>query len=721
MDGILATGKTMKPDVILEKLITAGVDAQVAADIVAPLRKTETPAVSVPPKPLGAKSQLVWMRKYGKTHNPDGSPKVVNMAKFDPYEGVFIEEEEQTPTKKPAFDPYEGVFIEDDEAPQDMPVEFQPPEKKQFETAEEAEEEERLSFSALATDVEYMDMLRDYNKSRFGDDGAQKEDETNEEYLKRFLTHTREFEFNSIDLGRQLDWVRNANEEDRIQFGYLYSQLERLPSFYEEGGTGYISAVRDFGKSMLLDPLNYIGFGVGKAASFAATKAITQALKQGGKQAALKEAAKYSSKRMLSTGAGKAVGLGIAAEAGAASVQDLKLQELEMLSEKYGEYTQEDYDYGRAAVTGGLGLALGFGGAKLSGGLGGKSLLNNAREARIKQHKINKELNAREAGLKAEAGEEAVKRAAEATSQTATGIFDNYAGRETLDALGEVDENADFMAQMQFRTDLMKRVGKVVTEVVQELADNGQLAGMVDADTKASEVIGKIVNDSLKKAEGAKTTKDIAEQTKEMLLGTKTEQGALEILDEISEDVLEGAISRAGLTTKQFVDAMGASYSDAGKFLQTASKVGKIIKSLGKIDPELEAALKETMPSDKVAGPLGKGHQMIMRLDRERRALMVTQIATTVRNVATGVARLTMETAADAIESTIYQVGRGADAAMTGNAPLGGASLKNIVRDSFGRLNRLMHVSDTSMLADTLLKHNSRLASRLDRSLQGSI
>ena len=59
-----------------------------------------------------------------------------------------------------------------------------------------------------------MDMLRDYGVK--GNLGKQKDDESDEQYLKRFLTHTREFEFNSIDLGRQLDWVRNANQEERM-------------------------------------------------------------------------------------------------------------------------------------------------------------------------------------------------------------------------------------------------------------------------------------------------------------------------------------------------------------------------------------------------------------------------------------------------------------------------------------------------------------------------
>ncbi len=624
---------------------------------------------------------------------------------------VEIEEEQQEDTGNPLLDVLNSTV-------EDIPEEFKPPKPKEVDTPEAAQMEENLSFAELASDSEYMSMLRDYNASRFGEDGAQKEDETDEEYLKRFLTHAREFEFNSIDLGRQLDWVRNADEEERIQFGYIYSQLDRLPSFYEEGGTGYISAVRDYGKSLVLDPLNYIGFGVGKVASFAATKAITQALKQGGKQAALKEAAKYSGKRMLSTRAGKAVGLGIAAEAGAASVQDLKLQNLEMLSQKYGEYTEEDYDYGRAALVGGLGLALGAGGAKLSGGLGGKKLLSNAREARIKQNKINKDLNAREAGIKKKANEEAVKRSAEATSQTATGIIDYPAGREALDQLGEIATDAEFAAQVTFRKELMKRVGKVVTEVVQDLADNGQLASMVDADTKAHEVIGKIVKDALESSKTAQSADDVAEQTKKMLLGTEETQGALDVLNNVSGELLEGAISRAGLTPKQFVDAMGASYSDAGAVLQTASKVGSIMKSLGKSDPELAAILKENLPSDTMLGPIGKFYDIMRRLDRERRALMVSQPATTIRNIATGVVRLGFESAADAIESTIYQIGRGFDAAMTGNASLGSGSWKDIVRDSTGRLNRLMSVTDTQMLSESLLKHNPRLASRIDRSLQ---
>ena len=625
---------------------------------------------------------------------------------FDP-NSLFVQEE--TPTPVVAEEPQPVV----EEVP--VPAELTPPEPKTYETSEEQQTDDMLSFQELASDGDYMEMLREYSENRMGEEGKQQEDESNEDYLKRFLSHTREFEFNSIDLGQQLDWVRTANEEQRMKFGYLYSQLDRLPSFYEEGGTGSISAMRDFGKALITDPLNYIGFGAGKVATTIGTRAITKALKEGGKKLALEEAAKLSAKRMLSTKAGKVAAGGIAVEAGAAAVQDLKLQEVEMLTQKYGEATPEEKDLLRAGLVGTVGLAGGALGVKLSGGLGGEQMLKNARQMRIKQAKIAKELNARNKEL---AAKEAGERAMEATTQSASGIFDTAAGRETLDMLGGQAESG--LTQTQFNTELMQRMGRVVTNVVEDLAESGQLGQMVDVDTKASEVIGKIVSEALEKSKDV-SAEGVQEQTVRMLRGTDTEKGLADVLEgmDLDGDTLQSAISRAGLTTEQFVNAFGTSYSDAGKYLQTASKVGKIMKGIKEVDPELAKQIIGDSDADSIVGPLGKVGEMYHRVDRERRALMVTQVATTVRNVATAGTRLTMDMAADLIESSLYQFGRGFDAGMTGNASTGAVKAPtSIVRDAFGRLNRMRHVTGTAELADSLLKHNPRLAARMDRTLE---
>jgi hypothetical protein len=663
---------------------------------------------------------------------------------FNPFAGLGIEDDQQQNQTEEEFNPFAGLGIEDTtqqaqpeeynplvglvEEPKqettepesaDIPEALAPPKPKKFERPEDAEQEEQITFAELSADKDYMDMLREYQKSRFGEEGEQLKDESNEDYLKRFLSHTREFEWNSIDMGRQLDWVRNADEESRIKFGYLYSQLDRLPSFYEEGGGDVTTALRDFGKSLVTDPLNYIGFGAGKAAGFVATKAITQALKQGGKKLALEEAAKLSAKRMLGTKAGKIAAGGVVVEAGAAAVQDLKQQEVEMLSEKYGEDTPEEYDLLRTGLVGTIGVGAGALGLKLSGGLQGDKLLRSAREARVKGYQIAKELTAREKQFAAEA---AAQRSKEATN-SATGIFDQANGRKTLEQLGELAEGADATAQIQFKTELMQRVGRVVTNVVEDMANAGTLGEMVDVDTKASEVIGKIVSDSLKIAQKGKkkTAEDVAEQTRKMLLGEKgVSAGALDQLGEINAEVLESAISRAGITPKQFVDAMGVSYTEAGKYLQTASNVGKIIKAVRSIDPQLEKELTKYTEADKMTGVFGKAHEFMKRMDRERRSLMVTQIATTVRNMASAGTRLTFDVSANLIESSLYQIGRNADAAMSGNltSDVLKSGWRDVIRDSFGSLNRMRDMNATDELTSALLKHNPSLAQRMDRTLQ---
>jgi hypothetical protein len=143
------------------------------------------------------------------------------------------------------------------------------------------------------------------------------------------------------------------------------------------------------------------------------------------------------------------------------------------------------------------------------------------------------------------------------------------------------------------------------------------------------------------------------------------------------------------------------------------------MKGIKEVDPELAKQIIGDSDADSIVGPLGKAHGFMQRIDRERRALMVTQVATTIRNIATAGTRLTMDMSADLIESTLYQFGRGADAAMTGNASTGAVKAPtSIIRDAFGRLDRMRHVTGTAELTDALLKHNPRLAARMDRTLE---
>ncbi len=639
---------------------------------------------------------------------------------FDPSTLLKPVDEDTKIESTGSFNP--SSLLEVDAEP--IPEEFAPPKPDiEFDKPEDRQLNQAISFDDMASDTDYMEMLREYQKKRFGKKGDQEEGESNADYLRRFLTHTREFEFNSLDMGAQLDWVRTASEEDRMKFGYLYSQLDRLPDFYEDGGTGAVSAMRDFGKSLIFDPLNYIGFGTGKVAGFVATRAITKALKEGGKKLALEEAAKLSAKRMIGTKAGKIAAGGVAVEAGAAAVQDLKQQEVDMLSQRYGEDTPTERDFGRAALVGGIGLGAGALGVKLSGGLGGSKILRNVQDTFDKKQKIADGLVARNKDL---AAQEAAQRSDSATlvpgSDLANGIIDLTQGRKVLDDLAEGASEDQARA---YNSEVMKRVGGVLTDIVRDMAETGDLGKIANADTKAFEVMTKVLSDNLATAaqKGGKAG-DAIEQTRKMLDDIEGGENLLDFLPEgtTNEELinsLEQAISKQGLSIEQFRNAFGASASEAAKILQSGSQTGKVLKAFFEIDPEFQQQLKVFDDPDGIVGPMGKAIEFGRKLDRERRALMVTQISTTMRNVYSAVTRLGMDGLAGTLESVIYQMGRQVDASLNGTTSLSPPkfSLREAVRDGFGALGKMADANETAEISDALLQHNPRLLANMNRSL----
>ncbi len=597
-----------------------------------------------------------------------------------------------------------------------------------YDNIEERNEVEKLSYKDLSSDNDYMNMLRDYGTSRYGKDGEQEAEESNEDYIKRFVSHVRGIENNSVDLYGQLDWVRQANQEQRMQWGYLYSQLEKLPSFWEEGGDGYVRGIRDYAKALILDPINLIGFGVGKVVAVGATKAVSQALKEGGKKAALKEAAKYASykgfKRPIVLG-------GAAIEGGESAVRELAEQEMTQLSglredediEKTQFIGRDLTDEGKDAVSAGAMGALGFAGGVLGGALGlagtGKQAIKRAKKRRLDDLSFQKRIrNQKDADTK---------------FQTEKALLDGYdplegrviKGRKTLNELQEAGD----LTQAELKQEIQRRTTDVVTEIIRNAADDGSLNNIIGTEIKASELITEIVaNAKVATVKGKKLTAEEkslkAVQETSNLLGDKRVTQVLDFED-LDTDVLEGALSRAGLTAEEFADTMATTVSDAGKTLQNYSQVGRIMKKLKEVDPAFGAKLDSmfSQPSEEVS-MMTRAGSLIQRLDRERRALLVTQISTTVRNVATGFSRAGMEMSSRLIESSLFHAYRGMSSLVRGEGSVEGfrQGLRDIGRDAFGTLARVVDTAngsgETKFVADALLSHNRKLAEVMDRSLQ---
>ena len=141
------------------------------------------------------------------------------------------------------------------------------------EYAEETKVDRVKTLDEFSKDENFLSTLRSYAKKRFGDSGLQEEGESNKDYVRRFLTHYRQFSSNTLDLASQVDYIRGANDQDKAEFGALYRDIQRLPNFYEEGGDRSLGAFADYAFSFFADPLVVFGFGAGKAATTGARKA----------------------------------------------------------------------------------------------------------------------------------------------------------------------------------------------------------------------------------------------------------------------------------------------------------------------------------------------------------------------------------------------------------------------------------------------------------------
>jgi len=502
-----------------------------------------------------------------------------------------------------------------------------------YERVEQAEEGTK-TLDEFAEDEEFLQNVNEYGKARFGDDGIQQEGESNKEYVERFLTHTRQLEANSLDLGSQVAWMRGASEEDKAKFGRVYQEMERLPSFYEEGGGDVLTAVKDFGLSVLSDPLTYIGFGVGKVASVAAQQGIKKLVLAGAKEAALNQSKKVFTKGTLKAGA--AVGV---TETGVGVASDMRLQEIEQeagLVAK-GDDGEIERDLTRTAIVGGITGVLGFGGGV---GLGRTFAKGEATKSIARQELAEKLAEEGTKDVSVDLSEDAIKAVSKQNFK-----FDVNKGYEVYDKLAP-DFDIGKLTDAKIKKDIQNRVGQIGVQLLEEIERSGTFKDLPKEILKEKQVtkfVGRLL---------------------------------VEAGDMVDDDALDAAISRSGLSMEQFTQALNAGQNEAASILGGFGKAGKVFKRLKEIDPEFQKRWENLYGIEsETLGVMSKAYSMMQKLDRNRRALMVTQLSTTIRNVATGGMRLTMEMGANAIETSIYHLGKATSSLLKGEASVKGIKI----------------------------------------------
>ena len=569
------------------------------------------------------------------------------------------------------------------------------------------------TYDEFVKDKQFLNTANEYMIARFGKNAGQQEGESDADFTDRFIEHYRDVNTNTLDLMGQVDWTRGASEKDKANYGALFRDMERLPSFYEEGGTSAFDAIMDYGSAILTDPLTYLGFGAGAVAKVGATTAAKKlfletakaGVKSGMTKKAAQEAAKAEVKRQsMKLGlkaSAKPLALETAAGVGEGYYHIGAGSEIDVAAHK----REEKAGFGEKALGGLL-----FG--TVVGGIGGVSALGVG--------KLGVQGMERSFKLQAQAKENALKRKQEvakaknaADSEEIVDAFDPIkatdwdesvaTGREILEDLDPATDLTSASIQPQ----IIKRLQKVAFDSLQDLKAK---------DIDAYNTLTKPIFDRRKKT--AMILKEVIQS-----IATGAEKG------EIGKDALVGAIKRAGLTEEQFFkiglnipDVITASGSNFGVGLESFSSARRLFGNIMGEDPTLKKLYLEKFGKENpTATVMGKAHDLMMRLDRERRALMVTQLATTVRNVGTGAMRMTFEGGANLIESAIYNLGRGVKSfSETGKIDAGAIwkSTKDMFYDSFGTAINVVQFGEARDLTEQLLRYDPSILRQIDRSLQ---
>ena len=191
---------------------------------------------------------------------------------------------------------------------------------------------------------ENLATIRDYATARFGASGAQRKDESDEDYIKRWMTSMRQVEWNTtLNAVPELNWIYNSSQEDAVKAAKAHQLYQSVPDWYEKGGQPGARPFAEAALSAISEPSNLLSFGIGSAARYAAARtAINKAI-----QSKIKRTA---------------IGTGVVVEAGIGTGESLVQQQIKIETGQESEIKTSEVllTAGISAVFGGFGARASF-------------------------------------------------------------------------------------------------------------------------------------------------------------------------------------------------------------------------------------------------------------------------------------------------------------------------------------------------------------------------
>jgi YD repeat-containing protein len=169
--------------------------------------------------------------------------------------------------------------------------------------------------------------------------------------------------------------------------------------------------------------------------------------------------------------------------------------------------------------------------------------------------------------------------------------------------------------------------------------------------------------------------------------------------EQIDDVVLDAALKKANLSPAEFAQATRTTVADAASIMQGYSALARTLKRVAELDPEAEKIIKDMYGKDQdVTSAMGYLMNGIRRLERESKALVVSSIATTTRNMMGTTMGMTWDAASRLLEGALYTTGKVLKGAATGTYERGDLTkgLQTTIRDAFGTLTYLTNALSSS-------------------------
>lgn len=535
-----------------------------------------------------------------------------------------------------------------------------------------AEEAKQSPFSDLYQDDKKFKTVYDYALSRFGKEGEMRDGETREDYVARWASHMRMTSNNILSGTQELQYLNNAKREDILKAKAAYDIWDNTAGYFSpQGGQGGVKPILDVLGSVVSDPTTAISLGAGKIASSTFMKTATEK----GLQAAIKS-------RLGTLAAVPAV------EGSGAALSDVTAQKIDLTTtkaqvdqmkellpklspEQQAEFQpqvdalQAKVDAGVSGAQAALAGAIGAVGGTLETG----ALLGTAKAAKGKAvPQLTDILDARKPKA-ADVPTVEVKAVKDPTEKALEDQYDIFEGRKLLDAEGKPTS----VAEMQIRNDVNNKAAEVAKEVWTRVPDLAPQAGQ-----KVSDAVKNVFMN----------------------------------IEQIDDVVLQDSLAKAGITAEEFARMNRTTVGDAGRTLQAYSVLARLQNKLKSIDPAAAKQVDEMYGNRNTITSAFTGlRDFGMRLDRELKALMVSQVATTIRNGFSGAAVVTFGAASEALESSLYRMGKTVGELATGKPVTGSftGGLKGVYDDAVRTTFYLGQTDLSSDVAERLLAGSPKL------------